>query len=479
MPQEAPADTAGPSSPPPRMPEGWLPQWEGVQRKWYYVQRATGKSQWEIPTEPVVLTPSTTPTSIGTGPSQVPSRPSTNSPQVTGLANKLAGRIDAVAASARTSSSLDAQLNGQSADPSIGHPGKPGWYHDQTGQHMGHVYHQNAHVGEGGYSSGLHHNGAPRNISVEPSAYYPGHPLANHVVGQQPFIGNSWGHAGQASGYNMHPQDSYQNLAMGLQHSHQMEAYSSSAAIDECQVPGLGADQPPQPQWRVEQQPAHQSAPHYTVATNSSSANSSRPYLGSYPTPQTSGWSHGNFTSRSSQSSEPSHPGGDYNANRAAQQTGHPMSRSQSHHSLFHQQVSPEVGSSGNPQPHGYSQQPIPSHVQYSGANMVNSQSGMGFNSMVFPPALEAQSMGQFYPNPPSQPGVHQYLPQQHPNTHGGNIPGAGYSHQYAQATGQYNQWRGSDQHMSRVSASDSQFISGPWGSSPPASGLPPSTRYE
>lgn len=81
-----------------------LPQWEGVQRKWYYVQRTTGKSQWEIPTEPVVLTPSTTPTSIGTGPSQAPpSRPSTNSPRVTLARNTLAERIEAAADNARVS----------------------------------------------------------------------------------------------------------------------------------------------------------------------------------------------------------------------------------------------------------------------------------------------------------------------------------------------------------------------------------------
>jgi hypothetical protein len=78
-----------------------LPQWEGVQRKWYFVQRATGKSQWEIPTEPVVLTPSTTPTSIGTGPTYPPSRPSTNSPQVTGTRTTLAERIEPFLGSAR------------------------------------------------------------------------------------------------------------------------------------------------------------------------------------------------------------------------------------------------------------------------------------------------------------------------------------------------------------------------------------------
>ncbi|PGH18826.1 hypothetical protein AJ79_00239 [Helicocarpus griseus UAMH5409] len=58
-----PADSGGPSSPPPTLPEGWLAQWEGVSRKWYYVQRATGKSQWEVPTEPFIPTPSSTPQS--------------------------------------------------------------------------------------------------------------------------------------------------------------------------------------------------------------------------------------------------------------------------------------------------------------------------------------------------------------------------------------------------------------------------------
>lgn len=81
-----------------------LPQWEGVQRKWYYVQRATGKSQWEIPTEPVILTPSTTPGSIGTGPSQAPpSRPSTNSPQISLARKTLAEKIEAVAERSKTS----------------------------------------------------------------------------------------------------------------------------------------------------------------------------------------------------------------------------------------------------------------------------------------------------------------------------------------------------------------------------------------
>ncbi|QSS62394.1 hypothetical protein I7I51_02131 [Histoplasma capsulatum] len=59
-----PTDSGGPSSPPPTLPEGWLAQWEGVSRKWYYVQRATGRSQWEVPTEPFIPTPSSTPQSV-------------------------------------------------------------------------------------------------------------------------------------------------------------------------------------------------------------------------------------------------------------------------------------------------------------------------------------------------------------------------------------------------------------------------------
>ncbi|KAJ6011456.1 hypothetical protein N7451_002868 [Penicillium sp. IBT 35674x] len=462
MPQDAPADTAGPSSPPPRMPEGWLPQWEGVQRKWYYVQRATGKSQWEIPTEPVVLTPSTTPTSIGTGPSQAPpSRPSTNSPQVTGLTNTLAERIEAAAAGARTSSSLDAQLNGQPAATSLGYPGKAGWYQDHTGQHLDHTYGQHASLNEIGYNSGLHYQGASRNMNVDSSSYYPGNSLANHAVGQQPFIGNSWGNnSNPLAGYNLQQQqEPYSNLVMGSSHlSHHMEAYPSSVAIPEGQIPGVRVDQaPPQPQWRVEQQTMHQNAPHYTVSTNPGSTNPSRPYLGSYPTPQTSGWSPEEFTSRSSLSSEHSPQGNDYNSNQSAQQAGHSMSRSQSHHNSFHQQAAP-------------------SHMQYSGANMAGSRPGTGFNSMVFPSAPATQPLGHFYQNPLVQPGAHQYMPQQQQSILGGNMPGVGYPHQYMQTAGQYNEWPGADNHLSRISASDPQFVSGPWGSSPPTSGPPPST---
>ena len=81
-----------------------LPQWEGVGRKWYYVQRTTGKSQWEIPTEPVVLTPSTTPTPMGAGPTQEPrSHPTSNSTRELESVDITAGGTYSAADSARIS----------------------------------------------------------------------------------------------------------------------------------------------------------------------------------------------------------------------------------------------------------------------------------------------------------------------------------------------------------------------------------------
>lgn len=39
-----------------------LAQWDSSRRKYYYVQRATGHSQWEIPTQPALSAPTPDPT---------------------------------------------------------------------------------------------------------------------------------------------------------------------------------------------------------------------------------------------------------------------------------------------------------------------------------------------------------------------------------------------------------------------------------
>jgi hypothetical protein len=42
---------SGPDSPHvPKLPPGWIAQWDSTSRKYYYVQISTGKSTWEKPT---------------------------------------------------------------------------------------------------------------------------------------------------------------------------------------------------------------------------------------------------------------------------------------------------------------------------------------------------------------------------------------------------------------------------------------------
>ncbi|KAL8282311.1 hypothetical protein RB597_009835 [Gaeumannomyces tritici] len=51
------AGTASPSAPgpsvaPPPLPSGWIAQWDESTRKYYYVELGTGRSQWDVPTQP-------------------------------------------------------------------------------------------------------------------------------------------------------------------------------------------------------------------------------------------------------------------------------------------------------------------------------------------------------------------------------------------------------------------------------------------
>ncbi|CAO3620861.1 unnamed protein product [Cunninghamella blakesleeana] len=38
------------SYPPPQLPQGWLALWDEKSQRYYYVEQATGKTQWEVPT---------------------------------------------------------------------------------------------------------------------------------------------------------------------------------------------------------------------------------------------------------------------------------------------------------------------------------------------------------------------------------------------------------------------------------------------
>ncbi|CAI4211547.1 unnamed protein product [Parascedosporium putredinis] len=54
-----PNNDGGPTYAPPPLPAGWIAQWDGASRKYYFVQLSTGDSQWETPTEaaPTGVTP--------------------------------------------------------------------------------------------------------------------------------------------------------------------------------------------------------------------------------------------------------------------------------------------------------------------------------------------------------------------------------------------------------------------------------------
>ncbi|KAI1767026.1 hypothetical protein GGR53DRAFT_160745 [Hypoxylon sp. FL1150] len=69
---------AGPASPnegptyePPQLPPGWIAQWDGASKKYYYVQLSTGVSQWETPTQ---AAPGNTPAQTNEHPYGIPSQ---------------------------------------------------------------------------------------------------------------------------------------------------------------------------------------------------------------------------------------------------------------------------------------------------------------------------------------------------------------------------------------------------------------------
>lgn len=53
----------GPSFAPPPLPEGWIAQWDGLKKQYYYVGITARASQWEVPIYPAPTgpTPQATP----------------------------------------------------------------------------------------------------------------------------------------------------------------------------------------------------------------------------------------------------------------------------------------------------------------------------------------------------------------------------------------------------------------------------------
>ncbi|ROT43372.1 hypothetical protein SODALDRAFT_319847 [Sodiomyces alkalinus F11] len=60
----------GPTFAPPHLPPGWIAQWDGASRKYYFVQLSTGISQWDVPTEAAPT--GSTPAPVGEHPYGIP-----------------------------------------------------------------------------------------------------------------------------------------------------------------------------------------------------------------------------------------------------------------------------------------------------------------------------------------------------------------------------------------------------------------------
>lgn len=49
MGHRAPPPPYNPPADKPPLPAGWIPQWDDYYQRWFYVEEATGRSQWEAP----------------------------------------------------------------------------------------------------------------------------------------------------------------------------------------------------------------------------------------------------------------------------------------------------------------------------------------------------------------------------------------------------------------------------------------------
>ncbi|KAJ5787692.1 hypothetical protein N7457_002682 [Penicillium paradoxum] len=470
MAPEAPADTAGPSSPPPQLPEGWLPQWEGVQRKWYYVQRTTGKSQWEIPTEPVVLTPSTTPIPIGTGPSLTPT------PHLTSDSNRAAESGDTMtggsysaADSARISNSLHPQIHGQSQNPMLGSSGVPGWYLNHTGQHLPGGYGQHLPANTPGYGLNPLQHGPGGEMNGPQSALYASQTHPSYQIAGLHHVGHNippaaWGnnpgiYQGHPSGYSVgqNPQ-SFQGFPAGPLHNHQPPASWAVSSNLQSQMARETAEvSPPQPQWQLQSQQGHFDRSNEEGRMNVHPSNPPRPRFGSYPSHQNEESSSVEFGRRSSNSAlihelqpyqsslgnpteNPPHSAVDQG--RIGQ--GYSLSRSHSHNP-------PK-----DPALQGFS--PL-QHVQgqYQQQHMIRAHSDISLT----------QDSQQYY-NPLAQGGVTQYFTQHQLSSGGGpaGFPESAHVHQVP-----YHQPNQYPEHPPGEPRRplESQFVSGPWTSAQPS----------
>ncbi|KAJ8129517.1 hypothetical protein O1611_g4115 [Lasiodiplodia mahajangana] len=254
---------AGPASPnegptfePPHLPPGWIAQWDGSSRKYYYVQLSTGVSQWETPTD---AAPGGTPAQSNEHPYGVPGpREVITHPDGTQTLKHPDGRMEPILPP-ETSRGLDgptgdrgfgniatnallSQFSGGSGKPHSSNSHGSGGLGNLAGQLIGSL--GSSHGGSHGSSSGTHSGGGNSGSLVgqlasnlfsagqkpeQPQNYHGGQPhssggLAGQVMGG--VAGMFGGHHGKQSGQNY-----------GYSNSGQSGSYSGQAPSASYQPP--------------------------------------------------------------------------------------------------------------------------------------------------------------------------------------------------------------------------------------------------
>ncbi|EPS29604.1 hypothetical protein PDE_04554 [Penicillium oxalicum 114-2] len=481
MAQDAPADTAGPSSPPPQLPEGWLPQWEGVGRQWYYVQRATGKSQWEIPTEPVIMTPSSTPGSIGAGPSQAPSNTTTPSHYTTETHQSMEGSMKPVSSFANDTSSASSDVNGQHSHHFYGTPAATTWSSSSHNQQDSQFYKNNTPSDGRDQATSLHPQvGAERSSAFErtkwgqsgpnlwqqklsdehrqPSQKIPGKPIDDLTPRHYINFGTDRHDLSQLPD-TLSPTLYPHHASQTLEQTH--------PRTDQSQSPGQYGHHffetghgPPQPR-------SGSFAPRASIQ---SLPTTSHGYQGGVPDRAESGTSHPNAPSYYEQEGAYSNA---YGTLQQPQNSGHgivsvPPSLS---HQLQPESKVPTAHPHSLSSIHCNEQQPPILHRQSVNFNGPADIPALDLKNRSHPPFAQVQEAAQNYRNPLLQASLRHYLPtlgQQNSGMggtawQGGNISLSenqyGQIHPFQRADGVTS---------SRASTSDPQFVSGPWASATP-----------
>lgn len=254
-------------------------------------------------------------------------------------------------------------------------------------------------------------------------------------------------------------------------------------------LPSFAALSPPEPQWHPSQQLFIANAS-TNLASASFSPSISQPLSQPYPTPQTVEASPRELDSRSSESLNPSLSRGDITFSPETSQSTHDsflMRYSRDYENILagpgtsnsrtHSQQGTHVPLSAA-QSRGYQQNVPSSYSQYQSPSMSRTWSSGNHSAGLS--ASEMHGGAPSYHDDLAQIEMRHHQSSEHINhkqvAH--HVPAASAHLQARSSLGYQNRRTDSPPITSRSATSDPQFVSGPWASTPPASGVPQPPHY-